>query len=61
MEPLQLVFQLTDGQETYIYEDIESALEHIHQNVLDNVSPGDEYHLEVTAMTAAQIAALPVC
>lgn len=58
MEPLTLMFQVTDGQESYVYEDIEAALEHIRQGVLDNASPGDEYSIEIVAMSESQVDAL---
>ncbi len=60
MEPAQIVFRLTDGQETWAYTDLDSALEHIRQGVMDKAEPGDEYHLELALMTESEIAALPV-
>lgn len=59
MEPAQIVFKVTDGQETWVYVDIETALEHIKQGVLDSANPGDEYHIELALMTERELAALP--
>lgn len=59
MEPAQIVFKVTDGQETWIYTDIETALEHIKQGVLDRAEPGDEYIISLALMTESEIAALP--
>lgn len=55
-----LVYKVTDGQRTYIYEDAETALEHIRQGLMDVYQEEQEYILETARMTAAEIAALPV-
>jgi hypothetical protein len=55
-----MVFLVTDAQETWLYEDIESALEHIRQGVLHRSESGDEYSIELKTMTEAETAALPV-
>lgn len=59
-----LAYLLTDGQETWLFEEWESALEHLRQAFLDDTwhppRDGDEYHLELKRMTRAEIDALPV-
>lgn len=60
MEPAQIVFTVNDGQEDWVYTDLESALEHIQQGVLADANPGDTYAITLSRMTEAEIAALPV-
>ena len=53
----QPVFILNDGQD-WAYTDIESALEHIRQGVIDQVRDGDEYTITVKFMTPDEISGL---
>ena len=60
---MTLVFEVTDDQETWIYEDIESALGHIRAGVEDGMAPpeaGDTFTLTVAYMTQEAFDALPV-
>ena len=57
-----LTYHVTDGQETWVFEDWETALEEIRQSFLSDMHPpqdGDEYHIEVKAMTHAAYDAVP--
>jgi hypothetical protein len=57
---MEIVYCVNDGQEDWIYTDIESALEHIKESVLDSAYPGEVYTITLARMTEAEIAALPV-
>ena len=60
---MKLVFKVTDDQETWVFEDIESALEHIRAGVEDGFVPpedGTTFTLTVAHMTQAAYDSLPV-
>lgn len=54
------LFEVQDGQERWIFEDWETALDHIRQGLLDEVREYDEYCLTVVCMSRAEYEALPV-
>lgn len=53
------VYKVTDGQDTWVYDDIESALEHIREGLYDATSE-ETMTIEVAFITQAEYDAIPV-
>ena len=57
-----LVCRVTDAGDVLVFEDWETAIEHIRQGLLSEMHPpcdGDEYHIEFALMRRAEYDALP--
>jgi hypothetical protein len=62
MPPVIMVYQVDDGDEAYLFDDLDIALEHIREGVSDaqqHGRDGEEYILTTRYMPKADYDALP--